>query len=199
MKMTVISGKGFVAEFSPGGRLRKIHLLAKTDADRRMSPGFQNVHIRKSEKEAKSMTMTERVEKSHRMQTVLSDAIDAYAAKHGVSKSIAADKVLLSPVVSEMVVLEKRERALMKDAYGSGGGYRPTDDKRRGDPALPGSLLPVKSSAEILEELAQAAMRGDPSLTHAQAVNRASNSPMFTEAMGRERAARAMAQAAAGA
>jgi hypothetical protein len=65
------------------------------------------------------LTLIEKIEQSRRMGTILADAIDAYSREHGVSKSHAADKVLLSPQVSEAVTLEKRMKELERDIAAS--------------------------------------------------------------------------------
>src|SRR5262249_37553764 len=64
----------------------------------------------------------------------------------------------------------------------------------RGTPRNPAKdTVGVKSAAEILDDIAPQHMK-EKSMSWAEAVNRAAQSPMFTEALGRERATAAMAQ-----
>jgi hypothetical protein len=163
--------------------------------------------IRKSgPKEAKMQfeTPVEKLARSQRVQKSLAQAIDDYARGHRVSKAHAADKVLLSATTSEYVRLDKalaseqRQAVVDRDYIDKAaaaapwggmnrtGSYSAPDDKRR--PTLPGAT--VKSSDEILNELADKAMARDPSLSRAQAINAASMSPSFTAALNDERAAK---------
>jgi hypothetical protein len=64
------------------------------------------VTIRKRE-EPKMETMVEKVERSERVQKNLTEAIVDYAKRHGVSTSVAADKVLLSPAMSQFCRLDR--------------------------------------------------------------------------------------------
>jgi hypothetical protein len=64
------------------------------------------VDIRKRD-EVEMETPVQKVERARRVGATLQGTIDAYAAKHGVSKSVAADMVLLSPTLSEYHRLDK--------------------------------------------------------------------------------------------
>src|SRR5262249_17832073 len=76
-------------------------------------------HPISTRKESTTMSpMQEVVAKSRAMQGSLMDAIERYAREHGVSKSVAADMVLLSPVVNENVRLDKSLRAATDRDYG---------------------------------------------------------------------------------
>jgi len=66
----------------------------------------------------------EKADRSARVQSNLTAAIDAYAEQHGVSKSVACDKVLMSPAVSEYVRLDKQLAAAERDVR----------ELRKGDP-----------------------------------------------------------------
>jgi cellobiose-specific phosphotransferase system component IIB len=60
-------------------------------------------------------TMVEKVQRAAEMGTILQQTIEAYAAKHKVSKAVAADIVLLSPTTNEYVRLDKALTAIEHD------------------------------------------------------------------------------------
>jgi hypothetical protein len=72
-------------------------------------------HHREQQEEVKPMLdPMSKVDRARRMQPILTEMIDAVAKRDGISRSAAADKVLLSPQVSELVALEKREAELIR-------------------------------------------------------------------------------------
>jgi hypothetical protein len=70
-------------------------------------------------------TVVEKVERAGRVQVNLQAAIDAYARVHRVSKSVAADRVILGTGhMTEMHRLEKQLDAVTLDKLGSGPSAR---------------------------------------------------------------------------
>jgi hypothetical protein len=150
-----------------------------------------------------------KIDRSHRVGATLRETIAAYAAKHGVSKSVAADMVLLSPVTSEYVRLDKQmrevERGIRLDKLE--GTVVNTNPASRQTPSSappvmrPSEAGPVSGSDapaatrsdeamtadDVLQRLADVQQHKNPAMSRARAVSVAANDPAFTEAHRHEK------------
>jgi hypothetical protein len=138
----------------------------------------------------------------------LRDTIDAYAAKHGVSKSVAADIVLLSPSVSEYVRLDKGLAAAEREMRKLGGTadsnhpvnrtrpaktptvVRPSESGRVSPHDAPAATNDEMTAEEVLERLADLQQARNPAMSRGHAVSLAALSPEFSAAHRRELAKR---------
>src|SRR5438477_266901 len=113
--------------------------------------------------------------------------IEAYAETHGVTRSVAADRVILSnAAISEHHQLEKCERALRDREFASAVSYG--QFAKIGSDSYPGpSKQDVESANEVLDRLARAFQKDG--LPRAEAVAKASVHPDFSAAHRRERMA----------
>jgi hypothetical protein len=94
--------------------------MTKRHADDLLSPEFVAIRKSTSEEEHTEVqpeTVISKVERGVRMQQTLAEAIGEYARTHGVSKSVAADKVLMSQTVTDYVALDKRMGALLQERH----------------------------------------------------------------------------------
>lgn len=88
-------------------------------------------------------------------------------------------------------------KAAATTPYGGGGSYDPSAHRgRAANPGLSGDVLNVKTSMQVLDEIAADLMRANPSWSRAMATNRAADSPQFTAAWGAEKARAMMQQGA---
>src|SRR5262249_25754652 len=77
--------------------------------------------IEKMVREPQVDPLVQKCERARSTQEALKDAIDAYAKRHNVSKSVAADMVILrSPTLNEHVKLEKSLRGAYDREFGLG-------------------------------------------------------------------------------
>jgi hypothetical protein len=109
--------------------------------------------VRKHKPPEPKPLLVEKADRSARVGQNLTDAIDAYAKEHGVSKSVACDKVLLSPSVSEYVRLDKEVTAAERSARIEKG-----DDPRK--------------YANKLDDLVAECMEDNPGMTRDAAYDR---------------------------
>jgi hypothetical protein len=121
------------------------------------------VDIRKgADKEVAMLpTIVEKIARSERTERSLADAISAYQKKHGCSRAVAADMVLLSPTVSESVRLEKQETELARDVRMDKlqGTWTDTNPATRQSPAMaplvarPSDAVTTHDSDELLAQI----------------------------------------------
>jgi hypothetical protein len=189
--------------------------LSKSDiaAARAMRAGrtakrdVEAVTIRKREEEPKMETLVEKVERSHRMGAILRDTIDAYAAKHGVSKSVATERILMSPEVSEYHRLDRdlrnAERATIALSKLEGSAnlppvsrskpartptpVKPSEAGRVSPRDAPAATNDEETAAEALQRLADLQQTKNPAMARARAISVAANSKEFAEAFRTEK------------
>jgi hypothetical protein len=146
-------------------------------------------HVEKAQEapRARHETLVEKIARAQDYGTVLTESIAAYAAAHNVSKSVAVERVLMSPQVSEYHRLDKalaaaQREAVMHAALGKLGARPrfPTKGPHEQQEELnasPGDENVIADVNDLIQRIAANQLRAHPAMTRAHAIERAMHHP----------------------
>jgi hypothetical protein len=172
-------------------------LEGRVDAAIKRHVEAREVDIRKSESGGPKMeTPIEKGARAEGYGAALNDAIAGYAKAHNCSRARAMEAVLAHPATSEYVRLDKalaaaqREVVGLRKLEGTAPHNAPINTSKPAPTPLvvrPSEQPVVRSSDDVLRELADEQMQKNPAMSRSRAVSMAALDPRFSEAHRNEK------------